>query len=235
MHRTAVPSLVAVVLLLLALSATAEEAPQLLDINAATDADLMMLKGIGPKTAEKILSHRDAVGGFVNLHQLTDVKGIGEKTYQRIACVFMVPKEGPQPCVSGAAGGAGVKVNINLADAATLTALSGIGQKKAEAIVEHRTESGWFSTAEDLQAVKGIGPKTVQGFAAQVEVSVDVNRATAADLRFLGFENAAAIVKARDAVGGFATVEDLRAVPGTEKKLVRRARHILIFGALDKK
>jgi len=68
-----------------------------------------------------------------------------------------------------------------------------------------------------------------------VEVSVDVNKATVADLRSLGFENAAAIIKARDAVGGFANQDDLRAVPGTDKKCVKRARHILTFVAKDEK
>lgn len=230
MHRL-VPSLVALFVLLLSAQASAEEAPQLLDINAASAADLMMLKGIGPKTAEKILAHRDQLGGYTRLSQVTEVKGIGDKTYRRVACVFMVPKEGPQPCAGGAGGADGPKVNINLADAAALTGLTGIGTKKAEKIVAYRAENGWFTSAEDVQGVKGIGPKTVHGFAAQVEVTVDVNRATAAMLRSLGFENADAIVKARDAVGGFANAKDLEAVEGTDKKIVRRARHILVYGA----
>ena len=40
-------------------------------------------------------------------------------------------------------------------------ALSGIGLKKAEAIVKYRTEKGLFKTAEDLTNVKGIGEKTI--------------------------------------------------------------------------
>ena len=225
-------SLVALTFLLVAAQASEKEAPALMDINAASPADLMMLKGIGAKTAEKILAHRDALKGYTRLSQITEVKGIGEKTFQRIACVFMVPKEGPQRCVTGAgSAGGGPKVNINLADAAALTGLAGIGKKKAEKIVAYRAENGWFSTAEDVQGVKGIGPKTVLGFAAQVEVTVDVNAATAADLRALGFDNAAAIIKARDAVGGFATADDLLAVPGTDKTRVKRARHILTYGA----
>ena len=53
-------------------------------------------------------------------------------------------------------------VNVNTADAKTISeALSGIGMKKAEAIVKYRTEKGLFKTAEDLTNVKGIGEKTV--------------------------------------------------------------------------
>ena len=53
-------------------------------------------------------------------------------------------------------------VNINTADAKTISdALSGIGLKKAEAIVKYRTEKGLFKSAEDLTNVKGIGEKTI--------------------------------------------------------------------------
>jgi competence protein ComEA len=54
-------------------------------------------------------------------------------------------------------------VNVNTADAKTIAdALSGIGMKKAEAIVKYRTEKGLFKTPEDLTQVKGIGKKTVE-------------------------------------------------------------------------
>lgn len=54
-------------------------------------------------------------------------------------------------------------VNINTADAKTIgEALSGIGLKKAEAIVKYREAKGEFKTVEDLVNVDGIGPKTVE-------------------------------------------------------------------------
>jgi competence protein ComEA len=54
-------------------------------------------------------------------------------------------------------------VNINTADAKTISeSISGIGQKKAEAIVKYRTEVGPFKTVEELANVSGIGEKTVQ-------------------------------------------------------------------------
>ncbi|MGZ4955359.1 MAG: ComEA family DNA-binding protein [Methylobacter sp.] len=54
-------------------------------------------------------------------------------------------------------------VNINTADAKTIgEALSGIGLKKAEAIVKYRETKGEFKTVEDLVNVDGIGPKTVE-------------------------------------------------------------------------
>ncbi len=54
-------------------------------------------------------------------------------------------------------------VNINSADAKAISeALTGIGLKKAEAIIKYRTDKGPFKTAADLANVSGIGPKTVE-------------------------------------------------------------------------
>lgn len=53
------------------------------------------------------------------------------------------------------------KIDINVADAAALAALNGVGQSKAEAIVEYRKANGPFRTIEDLANVKGLGPATL--------------------------------------------------------------------------
>lgn len=54
-------------------------------------------------------------------------------------------------------------VNVNTADAQTIAeSLSGIGLKKAEAIIKYRQENGPFKAAQDLANVSGIGEKTVQ-------------------------------------------------------------------------
>jgi len=52
------------------------------------------------------------------------------------------------------------KVSLNRGTADQLQqALSGVGEKKAQAIVEYRNKNGKFNNIEDLQKVKGIGPK----------------------------------------------------------------------------
>ncbi len=51
------------------------------------------------------------------------------------------------------------KVNINTATVEELKSLKGIGEKKAESIVEHREEIGSFVTIDELKGVKGIGDR----------------------------------------------------------------------------
>ena len=71
-----------------------------------------------------------------------------------------------------ASGGPPMQVNINTADAETIASvLSGIGLKKAQAIVEHREHHGRFDAATDLTKVKGIGEGTVERNAAKIVVS----------------------------------------------------------------
>jgi len=55
------------------------------------------------------------------------------------------------------------RLDINRADAATLAAgLPGIGAVKAAAIVAYRVAQGPFLAVDDLLAVKGIGPRTLE-------------------------------------------------------------------------
>ncbi|WP_025698528.1 ComEA family DNA-binding protein [Paenibacillus durus] len=54
------------------------------------------------------------------------------------------------------------KVNVNTAGISELTALPGIGEKKAQAILDYRNLHGAFRSASDLGKVKGIGPKMLE-------------------------------------------------------------------------
>lgn len=54
-------------------------------------------------------------------------------------------------------------VDINTADVKQLAAaISGIGPKKAQLIIDYRTANGMFATVDELTKVKGIGKKTVE-------------------------------------------------------------------------
>lgn len=62
------------------------------------------------------------------------------------------------------------KININTADAQTLTQLSGIGEAKAAAIVKYREEKGKFKTIEDIKKVTGIGDGLFEKIKDQITI-----------------------------------------------------------------
>lgn len=55
-----------------------------------------------------------------------------------------------------------VKVNLNTASASELMSVPGVGQSKANAIIEHRNQQGAFQDIEELKKVKGFGNKTFE-------------------------------------------------------------------------
>ncbi|MBE6790179.1 MAG: hypothetical protein E7535_03185 [Ruminococcaceae bacterium] len=50
-----------------------------------------------------------------------------------------------------------IKININSDNIYELTSLKGIGQSKAQAIIEYRKENGDFISVDELKNVPGIG------------------------------------------------------------------------------
>ncbi len=54
------------------------------------------------------------------------------------------------------------KISLNQANLAQLQSLSGVGVKKAQAIMEYRQKNGGFKTVDELVNVKGIGPKLLE-------------------------------------------------------------------------
>lgn len=72
---------------------SAGDAPALtgpLNINTATAAELELLPGIGPVTAESIISYRESVGGFASIEQIQNVTGIGPAKYDAIKELIVV-------------------------------------------------------------------------------------------------------------------------------------------------
>lgn len=55
-----------------------------LNLNTATEEQLMMLPSIGPSKAERIVTWRKKNGGFKRTADLRRVKGFGYKTFKRL-------------------------------------------------------------------------------------------------------------------------------------------------------
>lgn len=65
-------------------SSTAPSTPGVVNINTATAAQLETLPGIGEVKAQAIIAYRETYGPFRSVDELTLVKGIGEKTLQKL-------------------------------------------------------------------------------------------------------------------------------------------------------
>lgn len=64
--------------------------------------------------------------------------------------------------------GNGEQIHLNSATVADLQKLNGIGQKRAEQIIQFRDQNGGFKQIEDLKKVSGIGDKTFEKFKDQL-------------------------------------------------------------------
>ena len=81
-----------------------------------------------------------------------------------------VPSGGPaEPVESGREVRHG-PVNVNIATAAELESLPGVGPATASAIVDDRTRNGPFASVDDLERVPGIGPAKLAALRQQVTV-----------------------------------------------------------------
>ncbi|MCW3791387.1 helix-hairpin-helix domain-containing protein [Paenibacillus sp. LS1] len=73
------------------------------------------------------------------------------------------------PVVREVTGDSG-KIDVNTAPVSKLTELPGIGEKKAQAIVDYRNAHGPFVKVSDLTKVKGIGMKMLEKMAPYVQI-----------------------------------------------------------------
>lgn len=81
----------------------------------------------------------------------------GQKIYvpsREEAAASDIPGEGAASGFSES--GSGGRVNLNTADKEQLMTLTGIGETRAEAILEYREQEGHFQSAEDIMNVQGI-------------------------------------------------------------------------------
>ena len=123
------------------------------------------------KSGDRVKDALDAAGG---LTKEADSQKVNLAQRVEDQMVIVVPKEGEE-VVAAITGGATSKeaskegkVNINTATVEELKTLKGVGEKKAEAIIEYRKKNGSFKTKEDLMKVRGIGKKLFESFEERI-------------------------------------------------------------------
>jgi competence protein ComEA len=63
---------------------TEKAAADKVNINSASAEQLQAISGIGPSMANNIIEYRTKVGKFNKIEEIMNVKGIGEKMFQKI-------------------------------------------------------------------------------------------------------------------------------------------------------
>jgi competence protein ComEA len=80
------------VLVCLAMTSFAQTAPPasqakalvVVNLNTATQMELEVLPGIGPKVAARIIEYRKSKGPFKKIEELMNVQGVGEKSFLKL-------------------------------------------------------------------------------------------------------------------------------------------------------
>ena len=122
------------------------------------------------KAGDRVKDAIDAAGG---LTAEADSQKVNLAQRVEDQMVIVVPKVGeeaeaiPAGVTSKETSKEG-KVNINTATVEELKTLKGVGEKKAEAIIEYRKKNGSFKTKEDLMKVRGIGKKLFESFQERI-------------------------------------------------------------------
>ena len=122
------------------------------------------------KAGDRVKDALDAAGGLTGEADSQKVN-LAQRVEDQM--VIVVPKVGeevtemPAGATSKKASKEG-KVNINTATVEELKTLKGVGEKKAEAIIEYRKKNGSFKTKEDLMKVRGIGKKLFESFQERI-------------------------------------------------------------------
>lgn len=137
-----------------------------IDPNAAPEAQLRRLPGVGPSRARAIIAARESGGPFLAPDDLLRVPGIGSRTLEVLRPHLDLqasPASAGRPIRRNSS-----RVNVNQAQIKELEQITGIGPTLAARIVASRRAMGPFAGPEDLLRVPGIGPAVLHRIGPQV-------------------------------------------------------------------
>ncbi|XP_076013256.1 endonuclease/exonuclease/phosphatase family domain-containing protein 1 [Genypterus blacodes] len=147
-----------------------------LNINTATEEELMTLPGVNRIVAQNIVEYRDCIGGFKKVEDLALVSGIGATKLEVIKLEICVSsrtsssQHSPSSLPKDLDHQPSTGMNINTATPAQLMSIRGITEKIAKNIVAYRSEHGPFKSIEDLVRVNHINSSLLDKIRFQVFV-----------------------------------------------------------------
>lgn len=166
----------------------------LLNINTATEEELMTLPGINRQTAHNIIEYRGKIGAFKRVEDLALVSGVGATKLENLRLEISVSRAKTsqnsstidlsiQDNVSRSSSKSQStrvtvpfsfpKVNINTSNVFQLMKVKGISQQLGENIVAYRDKKGYFRRLDDLIKVKGIKQPLLSAIRPHIMLSED--------------------------------------------------------------
>lgn len=121
------------------------------NINEADTTQLMKVYGIGRGIANRIVRHRNALGGFYSKNHLYDVFGLDSAVVDELFIKGFLPEN---PAI--------LKLNVNTSTEEELARNPYIRKGLARVLVRFRANHGPFSKAEDLLQIKILDPKILE-------------------------------------------------------------------------
>lgn len=136
---------------------TEEPAKQFVDVKGEVKKP-DMYEITGDKRVKEVI---EMAGGFTDQAN-TEQVNLALKVVDEM--VIIVPKIGEEinPAQITTNETTTSKIPLNTATKEEIETLPGIGGVKADAILQYREENGAFTSIEDLQAITGIGAKTIE-------------------------------------------------------------------------
>ena len=116
----------------------------LLDINQATQEDLVKIYGIGEALSARILKQKEILGSFVSMEQMNDVWGLSPEVISELNSHFKVVIPSSLK-----------KIAINDASLKELSQFPYFKYTLAKQIVTYRSMNGNINNIEDLSKIKG--------------------------------------------------------------------------------
>jgi len=122
----------------------------IIDINMATQEELMKVYGIGPGLSERILKEREKLGAFVSMEQMNDVWGLSPEVVASLNKHFKIMAK---PAVK--------KLDINNASVKEMAQFPFFKYYQAKEIVTYRSMNGDIKSKEDLIKIKSFSVEKV--------------------------------------------------------------------------
>lgn len=128
-------------------------------LNLADTAKLKMVRGIGEKLSARIVKFRDALGGFYNKEQLSEVYGLKSEVAEEVLNHFEVTGRHIR------------RIDINKIESDSLSKHPYFNYRLSNAIVNFRNQHGLFDNNTDLKKIKILNDSIFQRIEPYLNVS----------------------------------------------------------------